>query len=212
MPSPCVRIAQVSPGFASLVRSSVPVGEIACRKPCGCSSASVLAVKPASARRAAMMPACAALPAWNGLVMVPKFDIRPELCEAPSAIACAALSASSRRSDGAGRGRADRAVQAGRMPALLVQQAGIAAEQLGPGFVAGDIGDDHVGAGGAERFGLGQDRRHQHGAGMAAQSHVVVVERMRRGAVDPGGFRRRALFRCRRSASPGRRRAPAPAS
>ena len=99
MPRPWVRIAQVSPGFASLVRSSVPVGEIACRKPCGCSSASVLAVKPASARRAAMMPACAALPAWNGLVIVPKFAISPELCDAPSAIACAALSASSRRSD-----------------------------------------------------------------------------------------------------------------
>ena len=35
---------------------------------------------------------------------------------------------------------------------------------------------------------------HQHRAGMAAQRHVVVVERMRRGAVDPGGFGRRALF------------------
>ena len=80
------------------------------------------------------------------------------------------------------------------MPALLVQQAGIAAEQFGPGLVAGDIGHDHVGARGAERFGLGEDRRHQHRAGMAAQTDIVVVERVRRGAVDPGRFGRGALF------------------
>ena len=45
-----------------------------------------------------MMPAWAALPAWNGLVMVPKFDISPADCEAPKAIAMADFSASSLRS------------------------------------------------------------------------------------------------------------------
>ena len=45
-----------------------------------------------------MMPAWAARPAWNGFVMVPKFAISPALCEAPSATAIAAWSASSRRS------------------------------------------------------------------------------------------------------------------
>ena len=98
MPSPCVKIAHSTPALDSLVRSSVPVGEMACRKPCGCSNASVLAVKPASARRAAMMPACAALPAWNGFVMVPKLDIKPDDCEPPSAMAMADFSASSLRS------------------------------------------------------------------------------------------------------------------
>ena len=47
----------------------------------------------------------------------------------------------------AGRGSADRTVEASRVPAFLMQQAGIAAEQFCPGLVAGNVGDDHVGAG-----------------------------------------------------------------
>ena len=57
------------------------------------------AVKPASASRAEMTPAWAARPAWNGFVIVPKFAITPLLCEAASAIASVARSASRRRSD-----------------------------------------------------------------------------------------------------------------
>jgi hypothetical protein len=44
-----------------------------------------------------MIPACAALPAWNGFVIVPKFDISPDDCDAPRAIAIAVFSASSFR-------------------------------------------------------------------------------------------------------------------
>ena len=94
---------------------------------------------------------------------------------------------------GAGRGGADRAIKPGGMPALLVQQPGVAAEQFSPGLIAGDVGGDHVGAGGAEMFGLGQDGGDQDGAGMAAQGDIVIVQRMGGGAVDPGGFRSRGL-------------------
>jgi len=73
--------------------------------------------------------------------------------------------------------------------------AGVAPGELGPGLVAGDIGGEHVAAGGAERFALGQDRRDQHGRRMTAQrGHIVVVERMPGGAVDPRGFRCWALL------------------
>ena len=95
---------------------------------------------------------------------------------------------------GAGRRGADGTVEAGGVPALLVQQAAVATEQLRPGFVAGDVGDDHVGARGVQGFGLGQDGGDQHGAGMAAQADVVVVERVGGGAVDPGGLGGGALL------------------
>ena len=91
-----------------------------------------------------MMPACAALPAWNGFVIVPKFAIRPALCEAPSAIAVAVLCGIQLAQLRARRGGADRAIKARRMPALLVAAA-VAPHQLGPGLIARDIGDDHVG-------------------------------------------------------------------
>ena len=42
-------------------------------------------------------------------------------------------------------------------------------------------------------FRLGQDRGDQHGAGVSAQRDIVVVQRMRRSAVDPGGLGGRGL-------------------
>ncbi len=112
---------------------------------------------------------------------------------------------------GASRRRADRAENAGRMPALAVMVAGIACGELGPGFVAGDIGREHVAARGAERLALGEDRRHHHGARMAAQrGDIVVIERMPGGAVDPCRLRRRRALageiQCRLAAG-GRQRA-----
>ncbi len=145
-----------------------------------------------------MMPACAALPAWNGLVIEPKLDIRPADCDAPSAIATADFSGVQLAQLGTRRRRADRAIQPGRMPALLVQKPRIPPEQLGPGLIPGDIGGDHVRARGAQMLRLRQDGRDQHRAGMAAQRHVVIVQRMRRGAVDPGGLRGRGLARAER--------------
>ena len=64
---------------------------------------------------------------------------------------------------GASSAGADRTENAGRVPALDVMMAGVAARQLGPGLVAGDIGGEHLLATETQRLRLGQDRRHQHG-------------------------------------------------
>jgi len=86
----------------------------------------------------------------------------------------------------AGGGRTDRAEDAGRVPALAVVMAGVAPGELGPGLVAGDIGGEHGLPRSAERLAFGEDRRDQHGRGMAAQrGDIVIVERVPGGAVDP---------------------------
>ncbi len=54
-----------------------------------------LAVKPRAARRAASRPFMAALPAWNGLVMVPKLTFKPAACDAAMPRAFAVCPASS---------------------------------------------------------------------------------------------------------------------
>ena len=123
--------------------------------------------------------------------MVPKFDTRPALCEAPSAIAVRRRLGIEPAQGGAGRRGADGAEDAGGMPALLVVLVRVAALQVGPHLVARHVGGRHLRPAGLERLRLGQDRRHQHRARMAAQRHVVVVERMRRRAVDPGRLGRR---------------------
>src|SRR5881275_3277040 len=151
---PCFRICHSSPRTGDgPSRSALPSGETADRKPCGCSSASAAAVKPSSARRAETTPACAARPAWNGFVIVPKLAMMPPACEAAQI--------------GAGSAGTDRAEDAGRVPALPVVMAGVAARQLGPTLVAGDIGGEHLAAAEAEHLGLCDDRRHQHGRDMA---------------------------------------------
>jgi hypothetical protein len=52
---------------------------------------------PAAARRAAVTPDCAARPAWNGFVMVPKFATTPAESEAAIPSAIVACSGSRRR-------------------------------------------------------------------------------------------------------------------
>src|SRR5262249_45016379 len=66
-------------------RSHSPVGENADRKPDWCSSASGEAVRPASARRAARTPDCAARPTWKHLVRLPKLATRPPAIDAAMA-------------------------------------------------------------------------------------------------------------------------------
>jgi hypothetical protein len=51
------------------------------------------------------------------------------------------------------------------MPPLAVMMAGVAPGELGPGLVAGE----HVAPRGAKRLALGEDRRNQNGARIAAQ-------------------------------------------
>jgi len=103
---------QSRPACVGDVRSTSPLGDVAARKPSGCSSASGDDVNPASASRAEMTPACAARPAWKGFVMVPKLATNPALWEAPSAIACVAFSALSPRSEA----QAAAAAMAPKMP------------------------------------------------------------------------------------------------
>ena len=70
------------------------------------------------------------------------------------------------------------------MPAFLVQRIRLAVDQLGPDLVAGDVSGDHRLAVGGDLLGFGQDRRNQHGAGMAVEPGVVVIERMRGRAIN----------------------------
>ncbi len=71
-----------------------------------------------------------------------------------------------------------------------MMMAGVAARQLGPNLIAGDIGGEHLAAAKSQGFCLGQDRREQHRRDMAAAADIVVVERVAGGAVDPGRFGR----------------------
>ena len=68
------------------------------KKPRSASSPLGDAVKPSAAISAATTPFSAARPAWNGLVMVPKFSRNPPACVAPMASARRVASRSSPRS------------------------------------------------------------------------------------------------------------------
>ena len=93
---------------------------------------------------------------------------------------------------GASRRRRDRPEHGGRMPALAMQRHAFAHQKLGPHFVAGNIGRQHLGAARSADLALGEDRRHQHGAGMTVERHVVVVQHMGGNAVDQCRAFRRA--------------------
>ena len=86
-----------------------------------------------------------------------------------------------------GRSGGDRATHARRMPALAMERSRLARRELGPHFVAGDIGGEHLGAACAGSFALREDRRNEHGARMPVETDVVVVEDVRGDAVDQGG-------------------------
>ncbi len=74
----------------------------------------------------------------------------------------------------------------GGMPALGVVLARLALRQFGPDFEARHVGAQHVSARGAEMLGFGDDRRHHRGTGVGRKRRVVEIQRMRRGAIDPG--------------------------
>ena len=131
-----------------------------------------------------MTPDCAARPTWNDFVMVPKFATSPEDIEAAIAIAVATPLASRPRNLAQAAAARDGAEHGGRMPALAMQRHAFAHQQLGPDFEAGDIGGQHLGAARSAGLALGQDRRHQHGARMAVERHVVVIQNVSGDAVD----------------------------
>ena len=129
-----------------------------------------------------MMPECAAFPAWKGFVIVPKFDMIPEACDALIAIAIAGTVAIEPAQLRARGGGGERTEDAGGMESLLVVHRHVAADQLGPGLIAGDVCDQHVPVAGVEDLGFRQDGGHKHGGRMAAQGQgdVVIIQRMRR--------------------------------
>ena len=140
---------------------------------------------PLAASRAAMTPARALLPAWKGLIMEPKLATRPPACEAAMASAVALRSPSSPRSLAQRGRRGQRAVDAGGMPAALVQVAFLAQRELRPDLEADDVGGDHVLPARSERFAFGEEGRDEDRAAVAAG--IVVIERVGGGAVDPRG-------------------------
>ena len=71
----------------------------------------------------------------------------------------------------------------------------LAAHQIGPDLIPRNIGVEHLLRRAAQFLTHGNDRRHEHGAGMTTQRHVVVIERVSRHTVQKRGFRRRGARR-----------------
>ena len=84
------------------------------------------------------------------------------------------------------------------MPALGVVLVLVAANELGPGFVAGHVGGDHRLAVSPDFVGFRQDGGDQHRARVAQQRGVVIVERMRGDAVEQGEIGGRRLHAVQR--------------
>ena len=87
------------------------------------------------------------------------------------------------------------------MKAALVQRTRLELLQQRPHFVAGDISGHRLLAAGTERPTLGENCRRERGARMPVHAHIVVIEHMRRDAVDQRGIGRRQIaadrdFRC----------------
>ena len=85
---------------------------------------------------------------------------------------------------GARRGCGDRPEHRRRVPALAMQRHRFPFQKFGPDLVACDIGRQHLGAARSARLALREDRRHQHGARMAVERNVVVVQNVRSNAID----------------------------
>ena len=87
----------------------------------------------------------------------------------------------------AGRRRRQRSPDRGRVEAALVQRAGLELLQQRPHLVARHIGGERLFAARAERPAFGEDRGRERGARMPVHADIVIVEHMRRHAVDERG-------------------------
>jgi hypothetical protein len=96
----------------------------------------------------------------------------------------------------AGSRHGKHAYRRGRMPPLLRMARIHAAPDGGSGLVAGGVGEQQFPAAGAVRLGGGDERRNHYRRHVTAHAlgGVVVVERMRGGAVDPRRFGGGGLF------------------
>ncbi len=148
---------------------------------------------PRAARRAARSPFCAALPAWNGLHIVPNCDLSPAACVPAIPSAMAVASASRPKEPGAGRRGAKGADRAGRVKTeIVVPRLQRRADPAG-GLIPRDEGGDHLAAGALLQFGEGEQARQDRHRGMARHRHidVVIVERVSRSAIDERRRQRR---------------------
>ena len=72
------------------------------------------------------------------------------------------------------------------MPALAVQRRRLARQEFGPHFEPRDVGCKHFCTARSVRLTLGQDRRHQDGAGVAVEADVVIVQHVGGYAINEG--------------------------
>ena len=84
----------------------------------------------------------------------------------------------------AGRSRRERAHDCGRVKAALVEAPRLQRGDLRPKLIARDIGRKRLAAAGIKRPTHCQNGGHQNRARMAGKRHVVIVEHVRRDAVD----------------------------
>ena len=164
--------------------SALPSGDKATKKPAGCSSASSEAVRPACARRAAInrrLPGAADLKRFGHGA-----EIGDQACGHRGGNRhCGRNTGSIEAAQfGARRGCGDWPEHRRRVPALAMQRHWLAFQKFGPDLVACDIGRQHLGAARSARLALREDRRHQHGARMAVERNVVVVQNVRGNAID----------------------------
>ena len=161
------------------------------------------AVQPRAARSAATTPASAACPAWNGLVMEPKFSRRPPASAAAMPRACAVFVGVQPAQFCAGGGAAEGADGSGGVEAVVVVPGRDGLGDLAFDFDAHVIGREQVLPGAASRF-AERERRRKHGdGGMREQSvdaifgdgelRVVVIVGVDEDAVGEGGEARRRL-------------------
>ena len=69
-----------------------------------------------------------------------------------------------------------------------MQREGLTREQLCPGFIPGGIGGEHLRSARSQRFALRQNGRDEHGAGMAVERDIVIVEHVSRNTIDQSGI------------------------
>ena len=184
---------------------------------------SVSLVKPRAARRAAIRPFCAALPACSGLDIVPNTLFQTRRLGAGQTEGVAGLLGVQPHQLGGGGHGAEGPEGCGGLPALGVVGRSKQPAHAALGLDPGDKGQQRFAAGRALGFGEADgDRRHRHGR-MAVHGgdDVVKVQGVRQVAVDqhrivqPGGGASRptmvrlALGRRTRPAgsAPGARRA-----
>ncbi len=79
--------------------------------------------------------------------------------------------------------RGDSATDCSRVPALLVQRHRLTDQELDPDLVTRNISGEQFRTACAEGFTLGDDTGNEHGAGMAVERDIVIVEDVRCRAV-----------------------------